>query len=411
MKVSLLTLGCKVNQAEMVRMEGDLLAWGHDLVELGDGPELCIINTCTVTGKSDYQSRQLIRRAAGTGAKVYVSGCYAELNPERVAGMKGVDRVIGNDNKHQLISELDRNNEFNTLNTGRARTRRFLKVQDGCNFSCSYCLIWKARGKSRSESAESVVEEVQYAVGEGAKEVVLTGIHLGLYGEDLTQKENLSGLVERILRDTVISRIRLSSLEVNEIDERLLDLLGNGRVCSHLHIPLQSGDDAVLRLMRRKYTAAYFINRIKEIKRRYANMALGTDIIAGYPQETSAAFEKSLSLTEELPFTYMHVFPYSTRPGTPAASLPDVVGHNVRKERAAKLRSIAFEKKRAYLEAQRGRVIDVLFEEKLEENCYKGTSENYVRVSTDSEKDLRGSIVPVLVEYSDGEALRGTLAQ
>jgi threonylcarbamoyladenosine tRNA methylthiotransferase MtaB len=163
--------------------------------------------------------------------------------------------------------------------------------------------------------------------------------------------------------------------------------------------------------MRRKYTAAYFINRIKEIKRRYANMALGTDVIAGYPQETSAAFEKSLSLAEELPFTYMHVFPYSTRPGTPAASLPDVVGHNVRKERAARLRSIAFEKKRAYLEAQRGRVIHVLFEEELEEDRYKGTSENYVRVSADSEKDLRGSIVPVLVEYSDGEALRGTLAQ
>jgi threonylcarbamoyladenosine tRNA methylthiotransferase MtaB len=412
MRVSLLTLGCKVNQAETARIETDLLAGGHDLVGLGERPDICIVNTCTVTARSDHQSRQLIRRAARAGAKVYVSGCYAELNQERVADMKGVDKVIGNENKRQLIHYIGINKKCNTLNSGRARTRRFLKVQDGCDFSCSYCLIWKARGGSRSEPPEKVVEEVQSAAREGVKEVVLTGIHLGLYGVDLSEgagRECLSGLVERILRETAITRIRLTSLEVNEIDEHLLDLLADERLCSHLHIPLQSGDDGVLRLMNRKYTVSYFVTKIKEIKRRYVDMALGTDIIAGFPKETASAFRNTLRVAEDLPFAYMHVFPYSRRPGTEAAGLPDIVGHAERKDRAARLRGIASMKKRAYLQAQRGRVLNVLFEEKLEEGRCRGTSENYLRVTARSGKELRGSIVPVLVGGMVGEAVGGTI--
>jgi threonylcarbamoyladenosine tRNA methylthiotransferase MtaB len=411
MKVSLLTLGCKVNQAEVARMEGDLLARGHDLVELGDGPDLCIVNTCTVTGKSDYQSRQLIRRAARTGARVYVSGCYAELNREKVSGMEGVEKVINNDNKHNVISQFDNGGQSIALSHGRSRTRRFLKVQDGCNFSCSYCLIWKARGQSRSESPEVVVEEVEAAVREGVKEVALTGVHLGLYGKDLLQPESLSGLVEKILRETDIGRIRLSSLEVNEIDALLLDLLGDRRVCSHLHVPLQSGDDDVLRMMRRKYSVSYFISRIKEIQRRYPDIGLGTDIIAGFPQETPEAFANSLRVLAELPFTYAHVFPYSRRPGTEAAGLRELVEHTERRERAARLRSVAAGKKRAFLESQKGRVLSVLFEEELEGNRYKGTSDNYLRIESRADRGLKGNIFPVIIEDLNGGNLRGTLAR
>jgi threonylcarbamoyladenosine tRNA methylthiotransferase MtaB len=418
MKISLLTLGCKVNQAEVSLIEGALRGRGFEVVGLDEGPELCVINTCTVTAKSDYQSRQLIRRAQRAGARVLVTGCYSELNKERVREMDGVEEVVANDNKSHIIkmiagfdgSDASYKDEVPSPlapGAGGSRTRFFLKVQDGCNHACSYCVIPRARGASRSISPQEVVSQVDRAVAQGYKEVVLSGIHLGLYGQDLRPALKLSGLVEEILEKTSLERLRLSSLEIREINDSLIGHFEDRRLMRHLHIPLQSGDDGVLRLMNRNYDTGYFKETVGHVVERLQDLALGTDVIVGFPGEGEREFEATFRLLEELPFTYLHVFPFSPRPGTPASLMPLNSGDRTTKERVKALRALSDKKKKAYISRQVGRTLDILMEEELPGGVCRGTSSNYLKVQIPGVGFQRGSVVPVRVEGIEGSVLVG----
>lgn len=269
MKISILTLGCKVNQAESSLIEGALKSNGNEIVDIVEKPDVCIVNTCTVTAKSDYQSRQLIRRAYRAGARVFVTGCYSELNKESVQSMKGVEAIVNNTNKLNIISKLSNKTiDASSCFPTASKSRFFLKIQDGCNYSCTYCTIPKARGASKSIIPDTVVRQAGEAVSSGYNEIVLTGIHLGTYGLDLKPKVTLSQVIKTILKQTTIMRIRLSSIEVSEIDDELLDLLTDKRICNHLHIPLQSGDNRILELMNRTYNSGQFSFKIKGISKR-----------------------------------------------------------------------------------------------------------------------------------------------
>ncbi len=408
MRVSLQCLGCKVNQAEIADLEQALISGGHEIVELSAQPDLCVVNTCTVTSKSDYQSRQLIRKSARTGARVIVTGCYSDMNTKSVSGMDRVEHVAANQDKSLIINYIDRNIKVSDEMSGRgSRTRYFLKVQDGCDHCCTYCIVWKARGKSRSIALEESVEMAKRATGQGYNEIVLTGVHLGLYGQDLSPALTLSDLIEGLLSKSEIRRIRVSSLEINEVTSDLLDIFMDSRVCPHLHIPLQSGDSDVLASMNRKYDKEHYRQRVLEIVSRTGEIALGTDIIAGFPTEPEGAFENSLSLASELPFTYMHVFPYSSRPGTAAGGFEDIVGHPRRKERAALLRDLAAWKKQVYLRNNIGRDLNVLFEQKGIDGLWSGTSENYLKVKVRSKEDLNGALRNVRISRVENGNLIG----
>lgn len=385
MRVSLLYLGCRVNQAEIAEMEAELRTRGHEIVALDGHPDTCIINTCTVTKKSDNQSRQLVRRASRTGAKVLVTGCYAELNPSDIENIAGKDSIVSNHKKPYIINEfmdISSSNDSYKLTEPLARSKYFLKVQDGCDNQCTYCSVWMARGRSRSIEVDEVIRSAQQAEASGYMEIDLTGIHLGMYGRDLAG--NISGgvgmLLETLLKKTNKCRFRLSSLEVSEVDERIADLLMDNRVCRHLHIPLQSGDDGVLREMNRDYTSAQYINRIEWLHDRISDIGLGADVIAGFPSESLEAFERTHAIVGELPFTYLHVFPYSSRPGTAASKIPDMVGAEERKKRAAILRIIGERKRTAFQLANIGKDLEILLESQSDDGLWRGTSDNYLKV-------------------------------
>jgi threonylcarbamoyladenosine tRNA methylthiotransferase MtaB len=401
-RVSVITLGCKVNQSESSVIESSLIRGGHEIVCLREKPDLCIINTCTVTAKSDYQSRQCIRRAWRAGSKVIVTGCYAELQREKVLGMEGVVKVVDNNNKLAIINELTGfSSSFPLYLRDASRSRAFLKVQDGCDYSCSYCLIPAARGKSRSVPVEVVVDRVEDISGL-FEEIVLTGIHLGTYGYDLRPKVSLTYLLERILL-TGVKRVRLSSLEITEVDEDLLELLKDERLCKHLHIPLQSGDDSILRMMRRGYGSVRFRQGIEQITGEIPGIAIGTDVIAGFPGEGESEYEHTRSLLESLPFAYLHVFPFSSRPGTRAATLGGQVGSTTKKVRCDELLEMGKAKKRDYMGKQVGKILDALIEERHDDGSVTGITGNYLKVRIPSCQAPLKSIVNVrIIDNSDG---------
>lgn len=402
MKASILTLGCKANQSESIEIESYLRSAGYRIVDINESPEICIINTCAVTAKSDYQSRQLIRRAIKTGSKVYVTGCYSEINKGEVERLNGLFRIIPNDKKYLIIKELTSNNSINTLDFTSSKSRYFFKIQDGCNYSCSYCIIPKARGRSRSLDSELIIERIR-EVSHYYREVVLTGIHLGTYGNDLKPKLKLSQLIERILKETPIKRIRLSSLEIGEIDEQLLELLSDSRICQHLHIPLQSGDDNVLRRMKRNYRVKDFLKGIYKIIERYPGISIGTDVIVGFPGETNEEFNNTRQLIESLPFSYLHVFPYSVRSGTEATNLRPYVNDYIKKQRAAIIRDVSSQKRLDYSKRQIGRTLDVLIERRID-SYYIGLSSNYLKVKTASHNLPLRDIVNIRIsEIIDSE--------
>ncbi|NOZ25170.1 MAG: tRNA (N(6)-L-threonylcarbamoyladenosine(37)-C(2))-methylthiotransferase MtaB [Nitrospirae bacterium] len=380
MKIAVLTLGCKTNQAESNYIKNAAVSAGHTIVSHKDSPDVCIVNTCTVTAKSDYQSRQMIRRVLRTGAKVFVTGCYSELRADDILAISPELSVISNRDKYNIVSMLGIDGETASLSHFSDRSRPFVKIQDGCNYSCSYCTIPRARGGSRSRPAEEIVREIRMLEESEFAEVVLTGIHVGHYGYDLKPKVSLSYLLDNILKSTSKVRIRLSSIEINEIDDRLLELLNDQRVCPHLHIPLQSGDDTVLKRMRRPYDRRYYICKVGEILKRYAGIALGTDVIVGFPGEGEEEFSNTRRLIEEIPFSYLHVFPYSDRPGTPSAGMSGHVSPETKKMRTQELKNLDSEKRRAYRRAQIGRSLNVVCERRLQNGLYTGKSENYLNI-------------------------------
>jgi threonylcarbamoyladenosine tRNA methylthiotransferase MtaB len=395
MKVSIVTLGCRVNQAESAIIEGTLKQNGATIVQLSEKPDYCVINSCTVTARSDYNSRQLIRRAAKAGAKVIVTGCYSQLRNEEARRLPGVWKVIENSNKLDVITEIIRRKSPPFFGY-YGRSRPHLKVQDGCNFRCSYCSVPFARGKSVSLQEAAVLERARTIESAGYHEVVLTGIHLGSYGYDLNGSSSLKILLRRLLRETSIKRIRLSSLEISEIDDEMIDLISEERICKHLHLPLQSGSERLLRMMRRRYTLESFVSTVGKIAQKIDNISVGTDIIVGFPGEGEEDFSDTLTLVRELPLSYMHIFPFSPRPGTEAESMEGRPDSRTTKKRADMLAELNRVKKREYMSGQFNRTLDVIVEDVNEDGEYcLGTSGNYLKVRAGVSGCAIGSLILV----------------
>lgn len=362
---------------------------GHEVVELSETPDICVINTCTVTAKADCQSRQMLQRALKKGAQVIITGCYAELYEERLQQQGDAIRVVKNDEKKRIISLIEGQDSSNSGSVRYyPRHRPIVKVQDGCNYSCSYCAIPRARGRSRSIPVPEIVEEISFYSGAGFHEVVLTGIHLGTYGADLAPQVTLGRLLKEILTATAIKKVRLSSLEIREIDDELHEVLQEERLCKHLHVPLQSGSENILKLMNRMYTKEEFLQGIEKVADRFPAIGLGTDVIVGFPGESDKDFEETRSLLESLPFSYLHVFPYSVRPGTRAASFSDHVAAAVKKERVSLLRDLGRRKSAAYLQAAIGKKLWTVIE-KVGETGAVGTTDNYIKVFLENSDSLR----------------------
>jgi threonylcarbamoyladenosine tRNA methylthiotransferase MtaB len=406
MKVSILTLGCKVNQSESTIIEGNLIRNGHQIVSLSEHPDYCVINTCSVTSKSDYRSRQLIRRAVKSGARVIATGCYAQLRPDEIKKIKGVECIINNLHKYNIINVLSNCNESITFNFS-CRSRPYVKVQDGCNFSCSYCIIPLARGKSRSTHISDIVQQVNGFESSGYNEIVLTGIHLGLYGYDLKPKTKLSYLIKTLLKETKIKRMRLSSIEVREIDSELIGLLQEQRICKHIHIPLQSGDDTILKLMNRKYTTKDYLKVLDNISKKIPNIAIGTDIIVGFPGEGQKEFLNTRNLIESAPISYMHIFSFSSRQGTVASQMPVQNSFPVKRERVNEMKALNIRKKKAYISSQLNKILDIIIEKHNDDKTMLGTSGNYLKVRIDSKKYLPKSYVNVRVSGIEEDILKG----
>jgi threonylcarbamoyladenosine tRNA methylthiotransferase MtaB len=407
MKAAIFTLGCRVNQSESELIEGNLKSHGFSKVGLSEKPDYCIINTCSVTAKSDYQSRQLIRRAVRSGAKVIVTGCYSQLNADDIAKIDSNIEIVGNVDKVCHINTLLNITSCNDISYS-SRSRPHVKVQDGCNCSCSYCIVPLARGKSRSVHLEAILKDIKTFVESGFQEIVLTGIHLGSYGYDFSPQLKLSKLIKTILKETNIHRIRLSSLEVKEVDDELIELLLSKRICRHLHLPLQSGDDTILKLMNRTYSSKEFISTAEKILRYIPDICLGADVIVGFPGEGIIEFSNTKKLIDQLPLSYMHIFPFSPRPKTLAAQMNNRVAENEKKRRFIELNELNVVKKISYMSSQIGRTLEIVVEDKHDDTSCLGTSSNYLKILTSACGATKKTCMNIRVTQADGFVLLGT---
>jgi threonylcarbamoyladenosine tRNA methylthiotransferase MtaB len=423
-KIAITTLGCKINQYDSAVIQSRLEE-KHSFVPFDEAADCYIINTCTVTDRADWEARQLVRRAKrlNPDSKVLLTGCYAQVSAQDVAAVPGVDYVVGLNRLGDLlrfvdapassqveiaVSDVKRERGVAVLGTRAlpGHTRAFLKIQEGCNYTCTYCIIPTARGLSRSVSAGEVMEQVRALADAGYRELVLTGIHLGGYGHDLTPRVDLTSLLEMIADSGLIARLRLSSLDPREVPDRLLDLLAASKtICPHLHICAQAGDDEILRQMRRNYDTAYYRELLAKVRERLPEAALGSDIIVGFPGESDAAFETSMEFFSALPLTYFHVFPYSRRRGTVAASMADPVAANLIKARSRRMRELGMRKKAEFCRGFIGKQVAVLIEEKVDSNtgAQRGFSRNYLPVRVLGEAaSLNRELSVRLDHYVDG---------
>lgn len=426
-KVGIATLGCKVNRYESAALEEDLQKNNFLLVPFNSMADVYIINTCTVTEFSDWQSRQLIRRAhrMNPQAKILVTGCYAQIASDNIAALDGVSMVVGNDRKNQ-ITELLKINTPPALHifTGNIRqqkkfcnmpiasfgnrTRAFLKIQDGCNSFCSYCIVPFTRGNSRSLAPQEVFTALTKLNREGYKEIVLTGIHLGIYGHDLTPATNISYLLHRVFEQRLDTRIRLSSIEPREVTADLLKVFNNNDLlCPHLHIPLQSGDDKILQLMKRDYNVRFYRNLIENVYSTVCDIAIGMDVMVGFPSESDEQFNNTLNLLKNLPVAYLHVFPYSARPGTSAQKFQSQIPENIKKERVAILRKLSMQKREKFALRFLGKPLKVLVESTKDKKTglWKGFSQNYLPFLLDG--NISSSVNKIITiqaeKYLDGK--------
>lgn len=409
MRIAFTTLGCKINQFDTDRMQSDLASAGGTIVPHDAPADIHVINTCSVTSRSDYQCRQAIRSAvrSARGAKVLVTGCYAQVNPEEIRRIPGVDLVIGNAEKDRIwehVRSLVPDDRFCGAPLvapplPHARTRPFFKVQDGCNGSCSYCIVPRARGRSRSRPEHYVLRAFEELVGRGCPEIVLSGVHIGMYGSDLQPPTNLENLLRSLGEKRGTARLRLSSIEPREVSEGIIDLLGKG-VCRHLHIPLQSGDDSILRAMNREYSSGFYRDLLHRIAERVPGTALGADVMVGFPGEGEKEFRNTCLLIEESPLSHLHVFSYSPRPGTPASEMSGQVAEQVKKDRNAMLRELGEKKLLEFRKKSLHEILPVVIEGKTDASngCLTGLSDNYIRVTLlDSSPEDIAREVPVLI--------------
>lgn len=425
--IAVTTLGCKVNQFETAAFLSELAQREVELVPFSQSAEVYIINTCAVTARAGAQSRQLIRQAlrANPEARLIVTGCYAQIAANDILEIADSPIcIVGNDCKHRLVEVAlaDRHCdlEMHLGNIGGqkeispliatsfgARTRAYLKIQDGCNSFCSYCIVPYTRGRSRSLTPDRAVAQAEIFAAQGYKEQVLTGIHLGHYGHDLTPKTNLRELLALLLAKNLPGRYRLSSLEPTEITNELLTLMAeSAAVMPYLHIPLQSGDDRILQRMNRRYSAAVFAKVVEQSVARLPEAAIGVDVLVGFPGEDEAAFRNTYNLLESLPVSYLHIFPYSKRPGTPAASMVDQVAKAEKDERVALLRELDHKKRATFYQKHLGSTRQILVERRKRGRLLRGYTGNYIPVSFEGDDVLMNQLVKVrLEELADGGML------
>jgi threonylcarbamoyladenosine tRNA methylthiotransferase MtaB len=429
-KVAFYTLGCKVNQYESAAMAELFLKKGYEVISFDEKADVYVINTCDVTSESGRKSRQMIRKAVrkNPDAAIAVTGCYSQLQPRQVANIPGVDVVIGTtdrksivdlveksiDEKKQVVEVKDimqqRNFEEIAFKGHRQKTRAFLKIQEGCNMFCAYCIIPYARGPIRSRSIESIIDEAQSLARDGFQEIVLTGIHLGLYGADIGNEKKLIDVITKIKDIEGIKRIRLSSIEVMELTEDFIKRLAEiESFCHHFHIPLQSGSDSVLRRMNRRYTTGEFFETTQFIRKIMPDVSITTDVMVGFPGETSKEFKETVDFIKDVDFSRLHVFPFSARKGTPAAKMQNVVDKSTKRERSSILIDLGEKMEKEFRERFSGRTLEVLFEERMEKDFYEGLTENYIKVWAKSVEDLHNKLLPVRLEQNTQDYIIGKL--
>lgn len=427
-RVALHTLGCKLNFAETSTIARQFQEKGYEVVESDDRADVCVINTCSVTDRADRECRQIVRRALRHSPEAYVIvvGCYAQLQPGEIASIPGVDLVLGTREKFDVfehaggfqklscaqtfvspVSEMDTFAGASSMGSTE-RTRAFIKVQDGCDYSCSFCTIPLARGASRSTDVGTIVEQVKASVAGGYQEVVLTGVNVGDYG----RKSGTSLL--RLLRELTaikdLRRIRISSVEPNLLTDELLSFwVANPKICKHFHLPLQAGNDAVLQSMRRRYLTGLYTDRVEKIKSILPNAGIGADLITGFPGETDDLYEATYRYLADLPLSYLHVFTYSPRPQTLAEGMAKQVEPRIRFERSEKLRILSSKKRGAFHQSFLGLAREVLVEEMTAEGSWTGLTSEYVRVNFHSDQELSNRIVTVKISNLEGEHCTGNV--
>ena len=405
-RVKFVTLGCKVNQYDTQSIREQFASSGFKEIDNGRMADIYVINTCTVTSMADRKSRYFIHYAhrQNPKARIIVTGCYAVLDSDEIAGIPGVTDVIKNQDKDKIVELLDGQNELNGQNGHNeigisnfsGHTRAFLKIQDGCNNFCSYCKVPRVRGVSRSKPLDEIIQEASRLVRNGFKEIVLCGICLGSYGKDLQSQTDLIDAIEALEKTEGLLRIRLSSIEAGDISDKLIDKIAQSKkLCRHLHIPIQSGDDEILKKMNRNYCREGYLNLIKKIKSSIPQIAITTDVLVGFPGEKDDNFQNTLDLIKEIMPLRVHIFPYSKRSGTPASILKAQVNPLVIKERVSKLKDIskrcALDYKNKFLEQAR----DVLIEGRSKENkqYWEGYTDNYIKVWVKSGKNLKNQLI------------------
>ena len=438
MKVAFTTLGCRTNQHDTAEMQVILEKEGYAIVNSSETADIYVINTCSVTARSDYSSRLAVKKslAINENATVVFTGCYAQLNPEDSAKMEGLDIVLGNADKLKIaevlkaklknsslqkesglaeiyMSDIHADREFQTLPVTQfqGRTKAFIKVQTGCDESCSFCTVVRARGSSASDTKRNILDNVRHAIDGGYKEITLTGINLGTWGMDFHSKETFSSLVEDIANLNGNFRVRLSSINPMEIDDHLIELISqHEKICPHLHIPLQSGDTEVLSKMRRNYNAKQYEHIVRRASEKISPLGLGADVIVGFPGESEVSFEHTRKLIEELPFSYLHVFSYSPRSGTEAHNFKNNIKNITKKERNLILNDLVKEKAQQFYKSFIGKKVTVLVEDRKQANgVLKGHSEHYIPVSIDAEGFLQNQLVSVLITETRKNELVGCL--
>ena len=427
-KVALHTIGCKLNFSETSTIGNEFLNNGFDIVDFKENADVYVLNTCTVTENAERECRQLVRRALrkNPDAYVIVTGCYAQLRPEEIARIKGVDAVMGSKEKFNLFSTIENfdkkelsciyvspANELNHFGQAHStdadgRTRAYFKIQDGCDYKCTFCTIPLARGKSRSLAPDTVLSEFKHLINEGYKEIILTGVNVGDYGKSI--ETDLFKLLKGMVQVPGKFRIRISSIEPNLLSDDIITLTAdNEKICNHFHIPLQSGSPKILKAMKRRYNVDDYSRLIHKAKSKIRDLGIGMDVITGFPGETEDDFMKTFSFIKELPVSYLHVFTYSERPDTKAILLDGKVELHERKRRSNMLRILSEKKRNHFYQSMKGKNLEILFEGENMSGFIKGFSANYVRVSNIFNKSLINEFADVKITNTTNDICTGTI--
>ena len=427
-KVAFYTLGCKLNFSETATIARNIQDEGFDRVEFSEFADIYVINTCSVTENADKRFKTIVKQAQRANASAFIVavGCYAQLQPEELAAVNGVDLVLGATEKFKITDYLNQLTKNDTAAIHSCeiadadfyvssysigdRTRAFLKVQDGCDYKCTYCTIPLARGVSRSDTLQNVLDNAKKIANQGIKEIVLTGVNIGDYGKgeygNKKHEHTFFELVQALDTITGIHRLRISSIEPNLLKNETIDFVANSNsFVSHFHIPLQSGSNVMLKAMRRRYMKELYVNRVEHIKRVLPNACIGVDVIVGFPGETDEIFLETYNFLNELDISYLHVFSYSERPNTHAATLPDKVSKSIRSKRSKMLRGLSAKKRRAFYESQINTTHTVLFEGENKEGYIHGFTENYVKVKSPWNPGLVNTLQKINLTAIDTDGL------